>query len=102
MYHYKTNRGNFSIEIIEKGKPIKRNAYDYFRVKFSVRIENDFDNDWKIEITDPWGYIDDIKDKEALINKLFEEIKIRLDTDEPGQFNISDSKLDLRKDKQKY
>lgn len=95
IFTHKNQRGNFEIKILEeeiKERPI----YKDIQIIFSVKIENKDDSSWKVIIDNhPAGYIDHIADREKLIEKLKDEIKDVINTDEQGEFYISDPFLDL-------
>lgn len=72
-----------------------RNAYKDIRIKFSIKVKNTDNPDWNIRFADTRGRIQKMEDKEKLVTKLTDEIKIRIDKDEQGDFYIGEPTLDL-------
>lgn len=92
--NYKTDRGNFNIEIKET-KTTERQEYLDIKVKFSVIVKNLDNPDWKIDFVGGIiGTISKINDEKKLIEKLIGEIKFWIDKDEPGDICIGEFGLD--------
>ena len=94
IFDYKTVRGHFTIEIVEMENEI-RNVYKDIRTKYSIKVRNNDDLNWNIKFADTRGRIQKVEEKEKLINKLVDEVKIRIDKDEQGDFYIGEPTLDL-------
>lgn len=94
IFNHETQRGSFEIEIIKIGFE-KRKQYEDIRLKFSIKIKIKDNPNWKIEFSDVTGRIKKIDDRQKLIEKIIDEIKIRINQDEQGCFNIGDLILDL-------
>ncbi len=88
------NRGIFEINISEE-EINERPAYKDIQIKFSVKIKNKDYPKWKVLINNPFGYISNIADKVKLIERLKDEIRIIINMDEMGEFNIEGRVLDL-------
>ena len=86
---YKTVRGNFKIDIIEK-QNTHRDAYNDISIKFDVKVENVDNPEWIITFPEVIGHITRIEDKNKLVDKIVEEIKKRINLDQPGIFSIGD------------
>lgn len=91
---HETSRGHFKIEITEKEKET-RDAYNDIRFKFSINVKNIDSPSWNIQFADTRGRIKNIEDKEKLVEKLIDEIKIRINQDEQGDFYIGEPTLDI-------
>jgi transcription initiation factor IIE alpha subunit len=91
---YKTERGNFDIEITEKKSEI-RDVYNDIRIAYSIKVENTDDPSWIINFSDVIGRIAKGQNKEKLNDKIVDEIKRRINMDKPGDFYIGDPTLDL-------
>ncbi len=94
IFKYGTMRGSFKIEVTEIKNEI-RNAHQDIRLQFSINVKNLDDLNWNIKFADTRGRIQKMEDREKLINKLLDEIKIRIDKDEQGDFYIGEPTLDL-------
>jgi len=94
IFKHETQRGHFEIEVIEMENEIRK-IYQDVRIKFSIKVKNIDDLNWNIKFADTRGRIQKMEDKEKLVNKLVDEIKIRIDKDEQGDFYIGEPTLDL-------
>lgn len=98
---FKNNRGNFSI-LIEEKERWDTVGYPDIRIKFSIKVTNDNNNDWLVNIGDVICYIDKykgdelIKKENSLKNILIDAVEKIINLDTPGNHNITSDSLDFR------
>ncbi len=92
--NYKTERGNFDIEITE-GKSEILDVYNDIRIVYSIKVKNTDNPSWVINFSDLIGRIAKGQNKEKLNDKIVDEVKRRINMDETGDFYIGDPTLDL-------
>lgn len=94
IFNHETQRGRFEIEIIETGFE-ERKEYKDVRIKFSIKVRCIGNSNWKIEFSDVRGRIESVDNRQKLIEKIISEVKIRINQDEQGRFDIGEPVLDL-------